>query len=1014
MRLADLPDNYPVCVDTEGSGLHPDDGARISAVSFAFRVPDDNGMSQPNQPMIWKAVAFDQGISHLPLGDKVLNARTIKRLSKWPDWALDEDAGNMGPDRYVDLIRQLARLNLIWHNAKFDLTMFRVGLRGVELDTGIDLEDQTIWDTQLAQRVLEPNEQVGLKPTAVRLRLGNSIGVKEGMEDDEAEALKPWLGPRSGKNQDPRFDLVPWSIMGPYAKMDAALTLLLWELQWELTYEEYAFMLPHIRREKDLMKVLYRMEGRGVAYDQETGFRMEKLLEVARERVAQRLPFEPTPNKARKFFFGPVEEGGLGHVPFSDKVTEKKGDPQVDDEVITRLATEDWDGQAVAKIYQEHEGIKSAMSKWYSAWTRMVGTDGRIRTVYSQANVVSGRLAAKRFQAQAIPHDYQLPKVEGLVGVRDLFYEDKQCPCGCGTLELWEFDVSQAEIRIATAAAQCRPMLEGIQQGMDSHTIACLLMFGDRIKADGFGDDPQSHPEWEQFRQVAKRAQPLDEPIATPSGWKPMGEIKAGDLVLGLDGTAVKVVAIPYRGVDEVWEVRTKSGRVVRCCGDHLWTVKDGRGRYQTLRTRDLRLSYGRETTWYLPPSPEAQFDPVDLPIDPYLLGVLIGDGSLIYSNPKWYSTTEDGNQMAERIASRTPDTIHAVPVAGSNKASRFSLRGGHTKQGTRLLGLDGSKSADKFIPEVYMRGSVEQRYELLRGLMDTDGCATKNGGANIFNSTSKRLVDQVAELVRSLGGVATVAPMHKSRLEKGWNEAWFVHIRTPRCPFALERKVERWKAPTLLFDRIESAEPTGEMVEQQCITVDTEEGLYLTKDYAITHNCNLGILYGAGVKVIQEQLKKFANMIVPMKQVSKWIDDWKAAFPEMVARQEKLEQMAIRLGYVKLVNGRQRYFSAYEPLHKAFNQEIQGSLAEVMKDIMIEVENRYPDSLLLQTHDSLTMRVSPCQIKAGVLEEIPNLMSRRYEQAFTFRWKDTGEMVTVPFRSDAKRFGRHPEGAAK
>lgn len=677
MRLADLPDGYPIEVDTETSALHPDDGARIAAVSYAYRVPDAQGESDPSQPLIWKAFPFDQGVTHLPLGDKDLNDRTIKRLSKWSDWALDEDAKNLRPDRFVELTKQFSRLKITWHNAKFDLTMFRAGLRGEEAATAIDLEDNTIWDTQLAQRVIAPQFPVALKETAVRLHLGASMGVKEGMEDDEQHALKPWLGPKQGKNADPRYDLVPWSIMGPYAKMDAALTILLRELQWELLTEEFAFVTHHISRELDLMKVLYRMEGRGIRFDVETGLRMEKLLDLERARVADLLPFDPTPNKARKYFFGSAEEGGLSHMPFSDKVTEKRGDPQVDDEVITRLVTEDWEGQAVAKIYQQHEGIKSASSKWYGAWTYMVGEDGRIRTTHKQAHVVSGRLSVERFQAQAIPHGYQLPKVEGLVPVRDLFIEDTPCPCGCGPMELWEFDVSQAEIRIATAAARCRPMLEGIQAGIDSHTIAALLMFGERIKEDGFEGRPKEHPQWEVFRQVAKR--------------------------------------------------------------------------------------------------------------------------------------------------------------------------------------------------------------------------------------------------------------------------------------------------------------------------------------------CNLGILYGAGAKVIREQLQKFANMDVPLRQVSKWIEDWKAAFPQMVARQELLEGMAIRNGFVKLVNGRIRFFSAYEPLHKAFNQEIQGSLAEVMKDIMIELENAIPDSLLLQIHDSLMFRLSKCKLEEHS-KLITDTMSRRFEEAFTFRWKDTGEMTTVPFRSDAKKFGRGGE----
>lgn len=673
MRLMDLPDGYPIEVDTETSALYPDAGGRIAAVSYAFRVPNAQGESDPSQPLVWKAVAFDQGVDHLPLGDKELDDRTIRRLAKWPDWALDENANNLPPERFVDLTKQFSRLRICWHNAKFDLSMFRVGLRGEEPNTAIDLEDNTYWDTQLAQSVIDPRFGTSLKPTSVRLHLGAELGVKEGMEDDEAEALKPWLGPKTGKNADPRYDLVPWSVMGPYAKMDAALTILLREQQWGLLEEEYRFVMSHIDREFDLMKVLYRMEGRGVGFDVSTALRMEKLIEAERQRVAATLPFEPTPNRARKYFFGDPPEG-LGHFPFDDKLTAKGQQPQVDDEVIARLAKEDWEGQDVAKVYQRHEALKSANAKWYGAWPYMAGPDGRLRTNHRQAHVVSGRLSVERIQLQAIPQPYQMPKLDGLVGVRDLFIEDTPCPCCGDAMELWEFDLSQAEIRIATAKAQCRPMLEGFLRGDDSHSIACRLMFATVFESDGFVGNEEEHPDWDEFRQVAKR--------------------------------------------------------------------------------------------------------------------------------------------------------------------------------------------------------------------------------------------------------------------------------------------------------------------------------------------CNLGILYGAGSKTIQEQIKKFTGIVYPLGRVRKWIDDWNGAFPQMGHRLEVLEQLAVRMGFVKLVNGRQRWFSAYEPAHKAFNQEIQGSLAEVMKDAMILVENALPNALLLQIHDSLVTRLCPRR-REEQQRTVQRLLIRTFEQAFASTWKDTDERVVVPFMSDAKPFGK-------
>lgn len=672
IRLADLPDNYPISLDTETSGLHVDFGARLAAASFSFRVPDANGKSQPDNPMVWKALPFDQGLANLPLGIKTLDEKTFKRISKWSDEAKTEDALNLNVVQYRAFTKQLQRLNIIWHNSKFDMHMFRTGLRDHEAETAVDLDDQFRWDTQLAQSVIDPLNGTSLKPTSVRLHLGQALGVKEGMEDDEALALKPWLGPRTGKNADPRYDLVPWSVMGPYARMDAALTLLLWE--WQLAEIEGRNIEWHIQRENDLARVLYRMESRGIRYDVETSHRMADMIDAEREQVAKDMPFRVTPVEARKYFFG-TGEGQLAHPVFSDKLTDKKRDPQVDDEVIDRLVKEDWKGRGAAQQYKLHESLKSANSKWYRAWADRAGQDNRLRVNYRQAHVVSGRLSAEWIQLQAIPHSYQMPKIAGLVPVRDLFFEDVECECGCGTMELWEFDISQAEIRIGTAIAQCRGMLEGFLRGDDSHSIACRLMFESIFVADGYAGREEQHPQWDQFRQIAKR--------------------------------------------------------------------------------------------------------------------------------------------------------------------------------------------------------------------------------------------------------------------------------------------------------------------------------------------CNLGIMFGAGAKVIKEQLLLFAGMDAPIGQVIGWIADWKRAFPEMGERLYIMERMAVTEGYVRLVNGRQRWFSPYEDVHKAFNQEVQGSLAEVMKELMIDTENRWPGRLLLQIHDSLVLRLSKCMVRTGVVDEVCDLMVKYYEEAFARRWDDTGEVVMVPFKSDAKQFGR-------
>lgn len=687
MRLAELPDGWPVAVDTETSKGHPDSGGRVAAVSLAFRVPSSENAWDVGQPMTHRAIPFDQGLVNLPLGPKALDERTAKRIARWPEWGRTEDAGNAPAHKFMELLAQLRRHRLIFANAKFDMQMLRAGLRGVEDRTGVDFQDELAWDTMLASRVFWPAYKVGLKETAVRLRLGAELGVKEGMEDEEAEALKPWLGPKTGKNADPRFDLVPWSVMGPYAGMDAKLTLLLAELQLAEYDEQPGSQRQAIARELDLCKVLYRMENRGIAYDFRASKRMARKLDAEQSRVAGLLPFDVTPPKARQYFFD-----DLGHPTFSDKLTKVKGDPQLDDEVVVRLASStSWPprsrdvGPIHAKLYAEHEGYKSARSKWYDAWADLVGPDGRLRTSFKQADVVSGRLAVGRAQLQAIPQPYQIPRVEwGLIGVRDLFHEDVWCPDGCGSLlELWEFDLSQAEIRIAAAVARCQPMLDGFNRGDDSHSIACRLMFADLFAADGFTGREDAHSKWDELRAVSKR--------------------------------------------------------------------------------------------------------------------------------------------------------------------------------------------------------------------------------------------------------------------------------------------------------------------------------------------CNLGILYSAGSRTIQAQIKLFTGREYPLGQVKGWIEQWNDAFPEMARASRKYEAQALNHGRVQLINGRWRAFQVYEPLHKAYNQMIQGSLAETMKDVMIEVENAIPDALLLQIHDSLVLRLQPCRLTEQQ-ETVKRIMTDTYELAYTLPWGDpprnkwevdSRRRVAVPFVTDMKRFGR-------
>src|SRR5208282_3568373 len=152
---------------------------------------------------------------------------------------------------------------------------------------------------------------------------------------------------------------------------------------------------------------------------------------------------------------------------------------------------------------------------------------------------------------------------------------------------------------------------------------------------------------------------------------------------------------------------------------------------------------------------------------------------------------------------------------------------------------LLGSECYDKFIPEAYLRSSVPERYALLRGLMDTDGTIGDNNQPH-FSSTSKKLAEGVAELVRSLGGLASVLGPYPSFYVRNGDKLegaphWQVNIRTLKNPFYLKRKAKKWRFVTV-GNPVKSIEFVGHK-ECQCIRVSSKHSLYLTDDYIPSHN---------------------------------------------------------------------------------------------------------------------------------------------------------------------------------
>ncbi len=332
-------------------------------------------------------------------------------------------------------------------------------------------------------------------------------------------------------------------------------------------------------------------------------------------------------------------------------------------------------------------------------------------------------------------------------------------------------------------------------------------------------------------------------PVLTPAGQQPIGSICVGDQVIGSNGRATTVIGVFPQGLREAYEVTFSDGTVIECDKDHLWAVRTKVQKYRkqdyhvmtTQEILDSGLKSQEGWKWFIPMVEPIEFEPRDLPLDPYLLGALIGDGSLSTGTPSISSADEE---ILEQVALRLPAGVQLKHVSSYDWALTQGRRNGHSKNPLteilKALGLYGNRSGDKFIPSDYIYTDIESRVLLLQGLMDTDGYAAHDGNVN-YCTVSPQLAEDVALLVQTLGGKAPI------RTKKTSGQlAYQMSISLPNeiVPFMLSRKREIWRPRVKYFPvrAIVAIEPTypSEMV---CIAVDAPDSLYVAAHCIVTHN---------------------------------------------------------------------------------------------------------------------------------------------------------------------------------
>jgi len=335
------------------------------------------------------------------------------------------------------------------------------------------------------------------------------------------------------------------------------------------------------------------------------------------------------------------------------------------------------------------------------------------------------------------------------------------------------------------------------------------------------------------------KAQILKDLIYTPFGAKKIGDIKVDDTVCTPDGSVSKVIAIYPQGETETYRLIFDDGAEVTTSGEHLWLYHEAgksKGRLNGLASQQIattrmlseKLKAGKRPI--IPLSEPVFFAPnngrwgKNRPIHPYVLGVLLGDGSI----KKRAMFCSFDNEISDKVEILI-DEDKLVKYDNGN----FAIVG-NTLGHLRKLGLLGKGAGDKYIPKYYKQSPINDRWALLQGLMDTDGYIDTRGHIS-YVTISNQLALDVQWLFRSLGFKCTLVP---KLYGQEMSTAYTLYAKGSHSDkvFSLSRKKSRVCAGQNRYRRLVRIIPQGRQ-PTVCIKIDNPDGLYLTNDFVITHN---------------------------------------------------------------------------------------------------------------------------------------------------------------------------------
>lgn len=392
---------------------------------------------------------------------------------------------------------------------------------------------------------------------------------------------------------------------------------------------------------------------------------------------------------------------------------------------------------------------------------------------------------------------------------------------------------------------------------MSLGSIFVLDLWTDRIVAEYTGRPQFADDLNEIARKLALfynarmlyEAHPYSQKVQTPKGEILWRDVIIGTKLFAPNGKIVEVVDIPINEYMPIYKITLNDGREVYCSDNHIWNVYKNNKPKETINitTKEMlkfgvKNKYG-QNNFFIPNGTRVEYDRKNVPIDPYTMGLLLAEGCF---------TKKHCRKMSIQISSSEEDMKfyeNVIPYKLYDKhyGYNWKLCIDNCKEIMENLGLRGCVSQTKFIPKLYLNNDYNTRLELLKGLMDGDGCANPKG-AKIFITTSKQLSKDFMSLCRSLG--INCKCTHNKVLQCGKVfEHYRISIYTEDIIFKLPRKINNCHK----YNKTAKGSKASSYIDKtaivniefshyemgKCVTVNSKDGLYLVGDYIVTHNCN-------------------------------------------------------------------------------------------------------------------------------------------------------------------------------